>query len=389
MKTKNFFRLLSLVMFVSLCAVSCDKDKNGEKDEKKATVNITVINAKKPVEGKIVYLFSNEKSIKDIVRKDILTFEETDKDGVAKFVFNENQLNGDFKKTFYFACALRGDEDKDYDYAHDFCDYYAEVALKAGDVKSDTIDITPKKDDEPVIAEQLKFSNLIVQANVDGTISIGGTITTNTKLKEFALRTEDGKQVVYDFLSDNQQIKEKNANLEENGKASNERQFTLDIVSASVPINNYQLVIKTKNDKKLTETIGEVLVYKIGAAKSYIGSYLSIVNNRCYGLEDAKVHAVELVAVSSADGLSVEGLRKATSAKSKDVAAMAGKVVLFQNYAVTETITAGGIIITESGCICKVNTIDNNTDSEATIKAVTIRNDGSLKVDVSRIQFTE
>ena len=387
MKTKNVFRLLSLVMFVSLWTISCDKGES--ESEKKTTVNITVINDKKPVEGKTVYLFSNEKSIKDVGRKDILTFEDTDKDGVAKFVFNKTQLNGDFKKTFYFACALRGDEDKDYDYAHDFCNYYTEVALKVGDIKSDTIDVTSQKDEEPNIEEQMKFNNLTAKANADGTITIGGSITTNTKLKEFCLYAEDGTTIVYDFLQDNGALKEKNKMLDENGKASKERQFTLDIASATVPVAIYKLAIKTKKNAAQSETVGEVLDYKIGASKSYIGSYLSIVDNRCYGLEDAKANAVELIAVSSEDGLSVEGLRKATAAKSPDVAAKAGKVALFQNYAAAKTITAGGVIITESGCICKVNSIDNTADGDATVKAVTIKNDGSLKVDVSSIQFSK
>ena len=243
--------------------------------------------------------------------------------------------------------------------------------------------------EEGTVEEQMKFNNLTAKANADGTITIGGSITTNTKLKEFCLYAEDGTTIVYDFLQDNGALKEKNKVLDENGKASKERQFTLDIASATVPVAIYKLAIKTKKNAAQSETVGEVLDYKIGASKSYIGSYLSIVDNRCYGLEDAKANAVELIAVSSEDGLSVEGLRKATAAKSPDVAAKAGKVALFQNYAAAKTITAGGVIITESGCICKVNSIDNTADGDATVKAVTIKNDGSLKVDVSRIQFSK
>ena len=243
--------------------------------------------------------------------------------------------------------------------------------------------------EEGTVEEQMKFNNLTAKANADGTITIGGSITTNTKLKEFCLYAEDGITVVYDFLESNQAVKEKNKVLDENGKASKEKQFTLDIVSAAVPVAIYKLAIKTKKNAAQSETVGEVLDYKIGASKSYIGSYLSIVNNEAFNFETAKTKACEVIAESSEDGKTVTGLKRGSKAHNADVAAKAGKVALFQNYAAAETITEGGVIITESGCICKVNSIDNTADGDATVKAVTIKNGGSLKVDVSSIQFSK
>lgn len=243
--------------------------------------------------------------------------------------------------------------------------------------------------EEGTVEEQMKFNNLTAKANADGTITIGGSITTNTKLKEFCLYAEDGTTVVYNFLESNKAVKEKNEVLDENGKASKEKQFTLNIESATVPVAIYKLAIKTKKNAAQAETVGEVLDYKIGASNSTTGSYLSIVNNEAFNFETAKTKACEVIAESSADGKTVTGLKRGSKANNAEVAGKAGKVALFQNNAAAETITAGGVIITESGCICKVNSIDNTADGDATVKAVTIKNGGSLKVDVSGFTFSK
>ena len=64
-------------------------------------------------------------------------------------------------------------------------------------------------DDEAEVAEVLNFADLTAIANADGTIDISGQITSNTKIKEFALLNADGT-VAYDFLEQNEQVKEKN-----------------------------------------------------------------------------------------------------------------------------------------------------------------------------------
>ena len=103
--------------------------------------------------------------------------------------------------------------------------------------------------EEPEIEEILKFNNLTIEAHEDGTITIEGTITTNTKLKEFCLYQENGNIVVYDFLNHNTILKEKNSEFDENEMASKEKQYTLDITSAPIPVDIYQLSIKTKKGK--------------------------------------------------------------------------------------------------------------------------------------------
>lgn len=245
------------------------------------------------------------------------------------------------------------------------------------------------ENEEGSVEEQMKFNNLTAKANADGTITIGGSITTNTKLKEFCLYEEDGKTVKYDFLKDNKQVKEKNEVLDENGKASKEKQFTLEIASATVPVAIYKLSIKTKKSKEQSETIGEVLDYKIGASASTTGSYLSIVNNKQMTMETAKTEAAEVIAESSSDGKSVTGLKAASGAKNADVAGKAGKVALFQNNSKADVIGVGGVVITESGCICKINEFVNDASGDATVKAVTIKNGGSVKVDVSGYTFSK
>ena len=45
--------------------------------------------------------------------------------------------------------------------------------------------------EEGAVAEELKFNDLTAKANPDGTITISGTIETNTKLREFCLYGEE------------------------------------------------------------------------------------------------------------------------------------------------------------------------------------------------------
>ena len=235
--------------------------------------------------------------------------------------------------------------------------------------------------EEPEIEEILKFNNLTIEAHEDGTITIGGTITTNTKLKEFCLYQENGNIVVYDFLNHNTVLKEKNSEFDENEMASKEKQYTLDITSAPIPVDIYQLSIKTKKGKVYSQSIGERYSFLIGSNNSTIGAFFSITNGKCYTLEEAKVIPTELVSVSSNDGNYVIGLKKATSVKNKEVAAKANKVILFnENMRQTDEITQGHII-TESGCICKIYEINNTAEElAAKIETAIFRNNEYLKV---------
>ena len=248
-----------------------------------------------------------------------------------------------------------------------------------------------KEDNEgESVDEVIDASNFKIKANADGTITFIGDVSSNAKIKTFELQDQSGTKV-YDFLEKNEQVKEKLKNIAEDGKVTKEKVFSLtNITSDAIPVDLYKLVIKTKAVKNPVDVaLGEVLDYKIGASASNTGSYLSIVNNEAFDFETAKTKACEVIAESSEDGKTVTGLKRGTKAKNADVAGKAGKVALFQNNAAVEVITAGGVIITESGCICKVNTIDNTADGDATVKAVTIKTANGLTVDVTGYSFSK
>jgi len=240
------------------------------------------------------------------------------------------------------------------------------------------------------VDEVIDASNFKIKANADGTITFIGDVSSNAKIKTFELQDQSGK-AVYNFLEKNEQVKEKLKNIAEDGKVTKEKVFSLtNITSDPIAVDLYTLVIKTKATKNpVNAALGETLDYKIGASNSNTGSYLSIVNNEAFDFETAKTKACEVIAESSADGNTVTGLKRGSKAKNADVAGKAGKVALFQNGAAAETITAGGVIITESGCICKVNTIDNTASGDATVKAVTIKSASGLTVDVSGYSFSK
>ena len=246
-------------------------------------------------------------------------------------------------------------------------------------------------DDGVSVDEVIDASNFKIKANANGTITFIGVVSSNAKIKTFELQDQSGK-AVYNFLESNEQVKEKLKNIAEDGKVTKEKVFSLtNITSSEIPVDLYTLVIKTKATKNpVNAALGETLDYKIGASNSNTGSYLSIVNNEAFNQTAAESDKkAEVIAESSKDGNSVTGLKKASAAKSTKVVANCGKVALFQNGAAAETITAGGVIITESGCICKVNTIDNTASGDATVKAVTIKSASGLTVDVSGYTFSK
>lgn len=248
---------------------------------------------------------------------------------------------------------------------------------------------TSCEDDETTpegsVDEVIDVANFKIKANADGTITFLGDVASNAKIKEFALYKEDGS-VAYDFLEQNKQVKEKNQSIDENGKVTKEKVFNLQNIDATVPVDLYTLKIKTKAVKKpIEEKLGEILNYTIGASGSKAGSYLSIKENKHYTLDQAKQNSVEVVSISSADGKSVTGLKKASAAASDDVKAKAGKVSFYHNGASVQEVGEGDVIITVSGCICKINSFKTEASGDVTITAVTIKQaeGGSLSVDVS------
>ncbi|MBO7438833.1 MAG: hypothetical protein J6U21_04060 [Bacteroidales bacterium] len=242
--------------------------------------------------------------------------------------------------------------------------------------------------DGPAVDEVIDATNFKIKANADGTITFIGDVASNAKIKTFQLTDASGN-VVYDFLESNEQVKEKNKVIDENGKVTKEKVFNLTgINSDNIPVDLYTLSIKTRKAK--TEvTLGEVLNYTIGASKSDAGSYLSIVNKKQMTMDGAKAEAAEVIAESSSDGYSVTGLKHASKAKNADIAAKAGKVALFQGGAAADVVKEGGVIITESGCICKVNELKNTSTGDATVVAVTIKSGNGLTVDVAGYNFSK
>ena len=238
------------------------------------------------------------------------------------------------------------------------------------------------EDEGPAIEEQINFDGLNVKAQTNGQVLIDGKVTANTKIKSLVLSTdEEGKNVIVDLLASGDQTKAK----EINEAGEKQKTFTLDIPTAAVDVQTMYLVGKTRGDKKASSQITETLSYTIGASKSDAGSYLSIINKKQMTMDVAKSEAAEAIAESSADGYSVTGLKKASTAKSADIAAKAGKVALYQNGSSVASITEGGVIITESGAICKVVKFNNTASGDATVEGITMKGGlGAIKsVDVS------
>ena len=260
------------------------------------------------------------------------------------------------------------------------------ITIKAGlgDVKSVSTSIIGTL---PAPFEaQIDFENIKVLAQPNGQIIVDGNVTANTKIKSLVLSTDDkGKQVVVDLLKAGELSKIAAINeVGDQGKT-----FTLSIPTVAVDVQTLFLVGITKEDKIASSQITESIYYNIGAAKSTtIGSYLSIITNRALLLSEAKTSAVEVIAQSSADGYSVISLKKASAANSADVQAKAGKVAFYLNGTSVESIKEEGVIITESGAICKVVKFTNSANGDATFEGITIKAGlGDVKtVDISGSQ---
>jgi hypothetical protein len=243
-------------------------------------------------------------------------------------------------------------------------------------------------DDGPAVDEVIETGNFKIKANADGTITFVGDVASNAKIKTFQLVDASGN-VKYDFLEKNEQVKEKNKVIDENGKVTKEKVFNLTgIVSDNIPVDLYTLSIKTKK-AKTEAALGEVLNYTIGAKKSETGSYLSIVNNTHMTMAEAKNAAAEVISESDEGGYNVIGLKHASKAANAEIAAAAGKVALFQDGVATDMVKEGGVIITESGCICKIKSFKNTASGDATVEAVTIKTVSGLTVDVSGYTFSK
>jgi hypothetical protein len=244
------------------------------------------------------------------------------------------------------------------------------------------------------VDEVIDVANFKIKANADGTITFVGDVSSNAKIKTFVLQDQSGK-TVYDFVASNDQVKEKLKDIAEDGTVTKEKVFSLkNITSSNIPVDLYTLVIKTK--KANTEkALGEVLEYTIGTGKSSTASYLSVINNKSYKQSDAEtdevVGTIEVIAEGST---SVEGVKRASEAKSSIINSKCGKVALFDadgKAVESGAITAGGVIITKSGCICKIKEIGatDATSYDAKFSGITIKSVDGLTVDVSGYTFSK
>ena len=248
--------------------------------------------------------------------------------------------------------------------------------------------------EEGSVEEQFKFGELTAVANADGTIEIAGQIATNTKIKEFALYNADGS-VAYDFLEQNEQVKEKNKTLDDNGKAVKDKSFVLDIKSTGkLPVAIYTLRIKTKKAGAFEEAIGAEYHFNIGTgANDKLGSQFSLYNQSAYMLKDfydssngnikdeAVASKIEVALKGEGDNVSLESAKLlnitvAADGKRTQEQADANKAILadakiFENA-----------IITTTDCIAtyKLTKVDDVTYE---ISGIVINSKGTLKIDTS------
>ncbi len=395
MKKRNLFWLLSLMLVVALSFPACGDDEddpvtpdpnpsnqtdttkqNNSSDTTKQNNSSDTTkqgNSTDSTKQDVVKIKVNNSSVDD---EDVATITGDNLSQVKEIKFGDAVL--DFKLegttiTFAVSTLPSGEQTVLLTYED-----------STGNTQTEEVKITvPESVEEVIDADNVK-----VQANGDGTIIVQCDVATNAKLKVFELQDSDGI-VVYDFLGSNEQVKEKIKSIDGNARVTQKMVFNLTgITSPALPVDNYTLVIKTKT-KKVEERLGEVIEYKIGAAKSEIGVYLSIVNNHTLTYAQARelYDAAEVIAVSSPDGYTVEGLKRATEAKNSDIAAYAGKVTLLQDGNVVSQVGEGGVIITKSGVICKIISIENDASGVASIKMATYKSVGGLVVDVSSVAF--
>lgn len=357
-----------LLVCLLLCLASCE-DTNKIINED-AIVKITVLDGNGvPVSNKTVYMFTADYPITytnvmfgeaekissdDFSKENATDSEVTDANGEATFRIDGGNLYG----TAIFSIL-------------DLNKSFITVFPNYGGTAAATLSISNVYDEKPV------FNNIVVTPNSDGTINIDFYIN-NTNIKMLSV-VDANNNVVEDLLENN----------------ALDGSYFHHIVSQPLPVDKYFLYAKTKADETAKLALGEDIAYSIGGAISENGSYLSIIDNRQLTMDEAQSqYKAEVIAVSSADGYEVTGLKAATNARSADVAANAGKVAFFQdgNRVITDYdngVGEGGIIITESGCICKINSITDTPMGDATINMYTIKSNDQIKVDCNVLTFSK
>lgn len=195
-------------MIASLSLVSCKDDDEPQKEEQKneenkeegknpteelkeelptdpntAVVKILVLNEDNIPVQTTVYMFDNKSNVG--YKSKALNYEDTDENGIVKFIINANDLNGNYKKSFYFWCE--GDET--------FFGAKTEVILKAGEGKTNTI-VKPAR----LAFDEYSFDlPILVKVNRDLTTTISTQVHFNYKIESLPIKDSDDN-IIYDFV---------------------------------------------------------------------------------------------------------------------------------------------------------------------------------------------
>ena len=245
-------------------------------------------------------------------------------------------------------------------------------------------------DEETTTADdQLKVNGITATPNTDGTITISGTVTTNTKLKTLAISTdEDAKDVVCKLNYD--QSKE----ATEDGK-----EWTATITSENLKIDSaYYLVVKTKGDKKATSKVSEAYSFTAGLpSNSTVGSYISFANKKGYlmstfwdsstktPIADGADEAAKIEVIAKEDGTFQKATNASVSSTGSNYPGDKGVKFASANlYSVGGTNT----IITSTGVLATYTTTPNS-DATVTISGYMVPTDGSITINVDGYSFSK
>ena len=226
--------------------------------------------------------------------------------------------------------------------------------------------LTSCEDDEEDILGKVDFTNLKVVGNDDGTITVSGTLITNTKLKTFEfVRTNGGEKI--DLLAD----------VTENNRTEDDHStWTCQIPEKKIPVDLYTLSVRCRMGTTKDVQIGSSLKFYAGAgSKSTKGSYLSLCNEKSYTLSELNadntlIPNVEVILNSDNE------LAAATTAQKDIIKDNAGKAEITYFNDKTK-----GVIRTSTGCIANVTVTAVKDGTEAEISGVMIKSNDLFTVE--------
>lgn len=222
------------------------------------------------------------------------------------------------------------------------------------------------------IQEKVDFTNLKVVGNADGTITVSGTLITNTKLKTFEfVPTNGGKKI--DLLAD----------VTENNRTEDDHStWTCQIPEKNIPVDLYTLSVRCRMGTTKDVQIGSSLKFDAGAGyNSTKGSYLSLCKETSYTLKELEADTtlipnVEVILNSNNE------LAAATTAKNSTIKDKAGKAeISYSNDANSNDAKTKGVIRTSTGCIANVTVTYSQDGTEAEISGVMIKSNDLFTVE--------